>query len=114
MDQLVCTVDECSNATVIHVQGDVDVVSAPQLRQVFIEVLAARPSTHLVVDLAGVQFMDSTGIGVMVGAHKRVTSHGGWFTVVVTTPMVRRLLQVTGLLRAWRVTGSVEDALNDV
>ena len=114
MDPLVCTVEERSNATVVRVQGEVDVVSAATLREVLIEVLSATPSTHLILDLGGVSFLDSTGIGVIVGAHKRVTANGGWFTAVVTTPMVRKVLQVTGLLREWRVTGSVEDALDDV
>jgi len=114
LEPLVWTVEECGNATVVHLQGEVDAVTAPDLRDVFIQVLSAKPSTHLIVDLGGVDFIDSTGIGVMVGAHNRVTAHGGWFTVVVATPMVRKTLQVTGLLRVWRVTSSVEDALDDV
>lgn len=114
MDPLVCTVEECPQATVVHVSGEVDVTSAPTLREVLIKVLASNPSTHLIVDLGGVDFMDSTGIGVLAGAHKRVTANGGWFTAVVTSPIVRKSLQTTGLLRVWRVTGSLEDAFNDV
>lgn len=114
MERLECSVEECGNATVLHVHGELDLATASLLREVVIRVLAATPSTHLVVDLGDVRFIDSTGIGVLVGAHQRVTAHGGWFSVVVTTPMVRRALQTTGLLRAWRVTGSVADALADV
>lgn len=114
MDSLVCAVDSRSNATVVHVKGELDLASAPQLRQVFVQVLADAPSTHLIVDLSGVSFIDSTGIGVIVGAHRRVTANGGWFSAVVTTPVVRKALQTTGLLRAWRVTGSIDDALEDV
>lgn len=114
MEHLVCAVEEHGNATVVHVRGELDLASAPQLREVLIDVLAEKPSTHLIVDLSGVGFMDSTGIGVIVGAHQRVTANGGWFSAVVTTPGVRKALQTTGLLRAWRVTGSVEDALADV
>jgi anti-sigma F factor antagonist len=110
----VCTVESCSDAMVVHVQGDLDLTRAPRLRKAFLEVLAQSPSTHLIVDLSGVAFIDSTGIGVIVGAHQRVTANGGWFSAVVTTPQVRKALQTTGLLRAWRVTGSVEDALRDV
>ena len=114
MEPVTCTVEELGSATVVHVSGELDVTSAPRLREVLLRVLADRPSTHLIVDLGGVDFLDSTGIGVMVGAHKRVTAGGGWFTAVVTTPMVRKALQTTGLLRAWRVTASLEDALQDV
>jgi len=109
-----CTVEECSSATVVHVEGEIDVVSAPTLRDVLIGVLADRPATHLIVDLGGVEFIDSTGIGVLVGAHKRAIAKGGRFTAVITTPMVRKTLQIIGLLRIWRVAGSVQDALDDV
>ena len=114
MERLVCSVEECANASVVHVRGELDLASAPVLREVLVSVLAAAPATHLIVDLGGVEFIDSTGIGVIVGAHQRVTANGGWFTAVVTTPGVRKALQMLGLLRAWRVTGSVEDALSDV
>jgi anti-anti-sigma factor len=114
LEHLVCAVEEVGTATVVRVRGEVDLATAPQLRGMLLEVLAARPATHLVIDLSAVTFLDSTGIGVLVGAHQRVTASGGWFSAVVSTPMVRRVLQVTGLLRAWRVTGSVDDALADV
>ena len=106
--------EQRANASVLHVQGELDLASAPVLREALISALSANPATHLVMDLTGVSFMDSTGIGVLAGAHKRVTAGGGWFSVVVSTPAVRKALQTTGLLRAWRVTGSVEDALSDV
>lgn len=106
-------VEQRAGATVVHAEGELDILTAPQLREALLGVLKSAPATHLVVDLAGVDLIDSTGIGVLVGAHRRVTASGGWFTVVVTTPVVRKALQVVGLLRTWRVTGSVEDALTD-
>jgi anti-anti-sigma factor len=111
---LTCTVERRADATIVRIQGEIDIASAGEVRETFIDVLAASPTTHLVVDLSGVGFVDSTGIGVMVAAHRRVTTNGGRFTAVVTTPAVRKVLQTTGLLRAWRVTGSVEDAFDDV
>jgi anti-anti-sigma factor len=110
---LICSVETRANATVVHVKGELDLTTAPELRSVLVDVLVDAPS-HLIVDLSGVAFLDSTGIGVLVGAHQRVTANGHWFSVVVATPIVRKALQTTGLLRAWRVTGSVEDALRDV
>jgi len=110
---LSCDVEKRSDATVVHVRGELDISTAPMLRQVLIDVLATAPSTHLVVDLSGVEFIDSTGIGVIVGAHKRATEKGGRLTTVVTTARVRRALKMTGLLRMWRVTESVDEALAD-
>lgn len=109
-----CTVERRADATIVRIRGEIDIASAGDVRETFIDVLSTSPTTHLIVDLGGVDFVDSTGIGVMVAAHRRVTTNGGRFTAVVATPTVRKVLQTTGLLRAWRVTGSVEDAFDDV
>jgi len=113
VDHLSCSVEHRADATIVQVVGEVDVASAAELRTVLIDVLAASPATHLIIDLSGVGFIDSTGIGVIVGAHRRATTNGGSLTAVVTTSPVRRVLRTTGLLKAWRVAGSVEEALAD-
>ncbi|HVU60378.1 MAG TPA: STAS domain-containing protein [Mycobacteriales bacterium] len=113
MDPISCKVEQLPTATVVHVYGEVDVAGAPVLREALISVLA-EPCSHLIVDLSGVDFLDSTGIGVIVAAHTRALAQNGRFSAVVTTTAVRKVLQITGLLRAWRVTGSIEDALSDV
>lgn len=108
-----CSVEQLADATIVHVAGEIDLVNAAKLREVLIDVLATTPSTHLIVDLAEVGFLDSTGIGVIVGAHKRLTASDGRLTVVVATAAVRKVLQTTGLLKAWRVTDSVKAALDE-
>ena len=111
---MTCTVERRADAAIVHACDQVDVANAAELREAFIDLFAEKVPAHLVVDLAEVNFIDSTGIGVVVGAHRRVVAAGGRFTVVVATPPVRKVLQITGLLRAWRVVASVEDALDDV
>jgi anti-anti-sigma factor len=112
-DERVCTIDQRSDATVVSVSGDLDVMSAPIVREALIASLAANPSGHLVVDLSDVRFLDSTGIGVIVAAHTRATANDGRLTTVVGHPSVHRVLEVTGLLKALRVEASVEEALSD-
>lgn len=112
MESFALTVEQLPKATVLHVRGELDVATAPAVRDALVEVLG-EPCSHLIVDLSGVHFIDNTAIGVIVGAHTRITSQGGRFSAVVTTTAVRKVLQIAGLLRAWRVTGSVEDALDD-
>jgi anti-sigma B factor antagonist len=114
LQPIYCTVDKRPEATIVQVHGELDMAGAPKLREVLLEVVGTEPSAHVIVDLSDVGFIDSTAIGVIVGAHKRITAGEGRFTAVVTTTPVRKALQVTGLLRTWRVTGSLEDALDDV
>jgi anti-sigma B factor antagonist len=77
--------------------GEVDLVSAPVLADE-VDALALGPGHRVVVDLAGVDFMDSTGLHVLVRLHRRVEQVEGVLTVRDPSPQVRHLLELTGLL----------------
>lgn len=65
--------DECA---VLQATGQVDVYAAPMLRELIKE-LAAAGTVHLVVDLDQVDFLDPTGVGVLIGSHKRLRKESG-------------------------------------
>ena len=75
----------------IHVGGDVDLATAPQLAE------ALEVDGEIVLDLADLAFLDAAGIGVLARAHERVRRRGDCMVIVHARPMVRRLLQITGL-----------------
>jgi anti-anti-sigma factor len=80
--------------------GEIDMSTSGKFRDCLTVALEQRPET-LVVDLAGVKFLDSTGIAALVFAHNRATedpSQPTALTVINCQPMVRRVLEVTGLL----------------
>jgi anti-sigma B factor antagonist len=82
--------------SVITATGEVDLSSASQLREAVTGYLAA-DRVDLVVDLTAVTFLDSTGLGLLVGAAKRSRNAGGSLRVVCDNPRVLRLLRITGL-----------------
>jgi anti-sigma B factor antagonist len=82
--------------TVIGVCGDLDVLTAPQLRDRLIEVVEAGQRV-LFVDLTDCQFIDSSGLSALVTGHKRVTSVGGHLDLVCPGGNVRRLIEVVAL-----------------
>ncbi|MGH2684538.1 MAG: STAS domain-containing protein [Actinomycetota bacterium] len=67
----------------------------------------------MVVDLDDVGFIDSTGIGVLVGAVKRARSTDGDLTLVCTQRRILKVLQITGLTQVFSVFDSVDDALGN-
>ncbi|NHC47192.1 STAS domain-containing protein [Motilibacter aurantiacus] len=83
---------------VLSVSGELEAAGAPVLRGAVTDALAQR-ARGLVIDLRGVGFVDSAGLGVLVGALKRCRERGGELAVVSTTPMFLRTLRVTGLAR---------------
>ena len=89
-------VERSEGVTTVHVGGELDLASVPQLRSPLTD-LVGRGEIHLVVDLGGVTFCDSTALGVFVGAHRRVTSSGGRIEFHEPPPTLRNLLVVSGL-----------------
>jgi anti-sigma B factor antagonist len=92
------------------VTGEVDVYTAPMLRERIRE-LAASGAVHLIADLGPVDFLDSTGLGVLVGGLKRLREDGGSLALVLKTPRILRVFQITGLTKAFATWPSVADAI---
>jgi anti-sigma B factor antagonist len=99
-----------SDCAVLQITGEVDVYTAPQLREQVIQ-LVDSGVRHIIADLRGVDFLDSTGLGALVGSLKRLRTHNGSFKVVASGGRTLRIFQVTGLTRAFALHPSVLDAM---
>jgi anti-sigma B factor antagonist len=104
------TVGPVGDCAVIQVTGEVDVYTAPLLRERIRE-LVAKGAVHLIADLRQVDFLDSTGLGALVGGLKRLREAGGSLALVVSAPRILRIFQITGLTSVLAVQHSVEDAI---
>ena len=104
------TAGSVGDCAVLRVAGEVDVYTAPMLRERIRE-LAASGAVHLIADLGQVDFLDSTGLGVLVGGLRRLREDGGSLALVITTPRILRIFQVTGLTKALAAWPSVTDAI---
>jgi anti-sigma B factor antagonist len=93
------TVQRDSGPVQVVAAGEIDMSTAGQMRDSLVAAWNEHPSA-VVVDLAAVTFMDSSGIAALVEARNRAVEAGGSLTVVNPQPMVRRVLAVTGLLQA--------------
>lgn len=93
-------------------RGSLDLATAPTVRAALSDA-AEKGSQHLIVDLTQLEFLDSTGLGVLIGAHRRAAEHGGSFRLVVSDGPISRLLNITGLITVFSVYHSLEDARHD-
>lgn len=103
-------VSERDDYSVLAVTGEVDVATVPRLREQ-LHGLVAQGSKKIVVDLDGVDFLDSTGLGVLVGALKRVRSNEGDLYLVCNQPRIRKVFEVTGLTKVFTLFDSVDEAV---
>ncbi len=107
---LTLTTREAGDRTVIAVGGEVDVYTAPRLRDTITELVGAG-STELLVDLSGVEFLDSTGLGVLVGGLKKVTATGGSLELVCSSERLLKIFRITGLGKVFTIHDSADAAL---
>jgi anti-sigma B factor antagonist len=85
------------------------VYTVPLLRERLADLVAAG-NYHLVVDLQGVDFLDSTALGVLVGGLRRVHPHDGSFRLVSTQERILKVFAITGLVTVFSIHTSVDDA----
>jgi anti-sigma B factor antagonist len=85
------------DSVIVALAGEIDLYTAPRLQSELAAALASGEPSRLVVDMSAVEFCDSTGMNVLLAAHRRATEQGGSLELGAPRPAVRKILQVTGL-----------------
>jgi anti-sigma B factor antagonist len=98
------------NCAALRVTGEVDVYTAPELRERVVELLAAG-YVHLIVDLRDVVFLDSTGIGALVGVLRRVRAQDGSLMLVTSSERLLNIFEMTGLGNVFDIYTTLEEAI---
>lgn len=96
--------------TLVAVGGEIDVYTAPKLRDKITELVNAG-STRLVVDLEKVDFLDSTGLGVLVGGLKKVRAQDGTMSLVCSQERLLKIFRITGLAKVFTIHPDEASAL---
>ena len=92
--------------------GELDVSSAPRLRQELVRAVADSDGPpRIVVDLAGVDFLDSTGLGVLLGGLKRARAQGGELVLARAEPQVRKVFEVTRVVEILPIHDELDAAV---
>ena len=97
---------------VFELSGSLDIATSPTVRASLLEA-SARGDHRLIVDLTNVDFLDSTGLGALIGAQRRAKEFDGEVRLVVKEGQIVRLLRITGLLKIFAVYPTLDGAVND-
>ena len=95
---------------VVDVGGEIDIYTAPRLRDLLID-LASKNSYQLVINMDKVGFLDSTGLGVLVGSLNRVRAHDGSLDLVCTQERILKIFRITGLTKVFGIHQTVDQAI---
>ena len=109
MDELTISVTAGSAYTLVTLTGECDLHTGRQLRDVLTSEVS-RGSRRMILDLAGLSFMDSTGMQVLLGVRTVLNLCGGTMALVSPQPVVARILELTGADQYIPVYDSLEEA----
>ena len=77
--------------------GEIDLYTAPRVPGELVSLLSGDSPVQVIVDMSGVEFCDSTGMNVLLAAHRKAREQGGDLELAAPRPAIRKILQVTGL-----------------
>ena len=92
----------------VFLSGEIDHCTSSQMREDIEFLWAKRQATHLILDFSNVSFMDSSGIGMIIGRYKTVSSTGGTISASGLHPPIDRLFHMAGLHRILRITDHID------
>jgi anti-sigma B factor antagonist len=101
---------EVDSRTIVAVGGEIDVYTAPKLRDKISE-LVGDGHYDLVIDMENVDFLDSTGLGVLVGGLKKVRAHDGSMELICSQDRLLKIFRITGLAKVFTIHESESGAL---
>ncbi|HKG65297.1 MAG TPA: STAS domain-containing protein [Solirubrobacteraceae bacterium] len=94
-------VERDDRTRVLVLRGDLDAATASQLRECLVEVIDE--GTRIVIDMEALDFLDSAGLGILVGGLKRARTYGGELELVCSSSAVLKPIEITGLDRVFTI-----------
>ena len=93
----------------IEVHGEIDVYTSPKVKEIITE-LIEKGNYNLIINLEGVRYIDSTGLGVLIGALKKVREKDGCINLVCNNPQIKKIFNITGLVKIFGIFKTEEEA----
>lgn len=103
-------VSEAGGLKILNADGEIDVYTAPQFKEAVNSIIAAGQK-HLIINMAGVSYMDSSGFATLLSATRRLRPQGGTVNLVKCAGAIDRILKITRLNTIFGIYDSVDDAV---
>lgn len=100
-----------NDTLLVRVKGELDLHTADDLRESIEQHLKDHPSLkNMIMDLGGTSFIDSSGVGVILGRYKTLTARGGKLAAASVNPAVKRIFELSGMLKLMSIHDNMEEA----
>lgn len=98
---------------VVEIEGEIDVYTSPVFKGAVYDPIL-QGARHIILDMTGVSYMDSSGFGILLGATKRIRPEEGTLTLVGCNEMITRMLNITRLSTVFNLTRTLEEAIQGI
>lgn len=109
---LIVSYEITENVLIVRLVGELDHHEAERLREEWTQKIYASGVKHIIVNLKDLTFMDSSGLGVLIGRYKEVLQLGGEMLVCHVNPFIERLFELSGLFKIVHLAESEQQALH--
>lgn len=104
----------CGNVLICYVEGEIDHHTTDEFRNHIDYNMENNPLKHLVLDMSRLEFMDSSGIGALIGRYKKVSSLGGKMVIVNENKQVAKVFEISGIYDIIHSYSNLEQALKEL
>lgn len=105
-------VKEVGGVPVVELQGEIDLSTAAVFKETVYKVIESG-KTDIIIDLNGLEFMDSTGLGVLVAALKKTSTEGGKISLICDKRNILKVFSITGLDKVFSIYDNLQRCLDD-
>src|SRR5712692_3128523 len=104
-------IDRNGACSVVHIQGDIDLKTSPEVRSAIIDLFEKRGQERVILDLKGVNYIDSSGVASLVEGLQEAKKHKARFILTGLNEAPRHVLDLTRLTSVFEITATVDDAM---
>lgn len=106
--------DRNEDKMIVYLIGELDHHSAEEVRNKIDDRIEREKTTKLIMNFSGVTFMDSSGIGVVIGRFKKLSLKNGTVSIVEVNDNVKRVFELSGMFKIVKLFSSVEEAVSNI
>ena len=99
---------------IVHIQGEIDHHTCNEIRDKLDHEIKKQNALHIIFDFSNIQFMDSSGIGVIIGRYRNLQSQGGRVGIVKVNSQVDRIFELSGLYKIIPKYFSIDEAVSNL
>jgi anti-sigma B factor antagonist len=100
--------------TLVTVHGEIDLYNSRDLKEKINVLETTEDSHNLILDIQDVDYIDSTGLGILIGIKRRTTERDGILILVLHSDRINKLFEITGLIKIFTIARSLDDAIEAV